>query len=154
MAFWLPLLAGAALGAAKTQFIDKPAADKRREYEARTAELSPWTGLQAQYVQDPSVLGGAMKGGMMGLQMGQAYNMANMGKGAQAAASMAGGGGQMLDPSAGGNMPMKSPQMAMQNPMGGGAGVNGMPMEYTQRNPMGQGQWGQMNQGFKANPFF
>jgi len=47
---------GAALGAAKHNQ-DRKAAQRARQQEAQIAQWSPWTGMQAQRVQDPSLIG-------------------------------------------------------------------------------------------------
>ena len=64
---------GAALGAAKHNQ-DRKAAQRARQQEAQIAQWSPWTGMQAQRVQDPSLIGnvgyGALTGGMVEQQMG------------------------------------------------------------------------------------
>jgi hypothetical protein len=57
-------LGGAALGAIKTEFYDKPAAKRQRKAEAEKARWSPWTGMQAQNVAEPDTLGAALQGGM------------------------------------------------------------------------------------------
>lgn len=70
-----PLLLGALIGGGvgllKNRLVDKPAADKERQYQAETARWSPWTGLQSKYVQDPSIFGGMLQGGMAGAAFGQ-----------------------------------------------------------------------------------
>jgi hypothetical protein len=70
MAWWIPLAMMAA-GAAKGG-LDQKAAAKKRKAEAEVARWSPWTGMSAQRVEDgPGVLGGAMQGGVSGLDMMQ-----------------------------------------------------------------------------------
>jgi hypothetical protein len=68
--FFLPLLAGAALGAAK-HTMDAGRANKQRKLAAETQRLSPWTGMEAQAVNEPSLFGSLLSGGMTGLSMGQ-----------------------------------------------------------------------------------
>jgi len=67
-------LIGAGLGAAK-QYEDRKAAQRARQQEAQIAQWSPWTGMQGQRTQDPSLMGnvgyGALTGGMMEQQMGK-----------------------------------------------------------------------------------
>jgi hypothetical protein len=68
--WWLPLAmmgAGAAKGA-----LDQRQAGRQRKAEAEIARWSPWTGMQAQRVDDgPGILGGAMQGGVSGLGLMQ-----------------------------------------------------------------------------------
>lgn len=67
------LAIAAALAVAKDEFIDQPAANRKRKYEAATAAYSPWTHMQSQFVQDPNVgnaiLGGAGFGAAVGSQV-------------------------------------------------------------------------------------
>lgn len=68
---WLPI-AMAAAGAAKGM-LDEKAAAKKRAAEGQIAQWSPWTGMQAQRVDNgPGVLGGAMQGGLAGASLMQA----------------------------------------------------------------------------------
>jgi len=73
MAFFLPLLYGAIAGAAKTEIIDRPAAEKRRRSQLTTLKFSPHTGRRVGEIQqDPSTLAGAFKGALAGAKFGQA----------------------------------------------------------------------------------
>lgn len=68
------LLVGSALGLAKTELIDQPAADRKRKYEAATAAYSPWTGMKSQFVQDPNALGSVAQFGGGGAALGSAIH--------------------------------------------------------------------------------
>ena len=74
--FWLPMLAGAGLGLAKSAFIDKPQADKQRKLAAATAAYSPWTGMTPQMPKDVDYLGPALQAGMTGAMLGQSMQSA------------------------------------------------------------------------------
>lgn len=69
---WLPLLAGAGIGLAKSLFVDKPQAEKQRKLAAATAAYSPWTGMTPQQPKDVDYLGPMLQGGMTGAMLGQA----------------------------------------------------------------------------------
>ena len=57
----------AGLGAAKSEFLDRPAAEKQRRSALLTLKYSPWTGRQANLnIQEPDTLGEAVKGGLAG----------------------------------------------------------------------------------------
>lgn len=69
------LLVGAALGMAKDKLVDTPKRQAAQRYQAITAGLSPWTGIQPQMPVDTSgdaTLQGAVAGAQMGQQYGQA----------------------------------------------------------------------------------
>lgn len=75
------LLVGAALGAAKDQFLDKPKREANLRYQAITAGLSPWTGIQPQVPEDrsgDSIFQGAITGAQMGQQYGQAESQQDL----------------------------------------------------------------------------
>ena len=63
-------LGGAGLGLLK-QFEDQKAADRARKQEASIAQWSPWTGMAAQRIADPSLLGNVSQGALTGAAMGQ-----------------------------------------------------------------------------------
>jgi len=68
----LPLWAiGALAGAGKSALVDMPNQARDAELQARTAELSPWTGLQARQVQKADMFGDALSGGLTGASMAQ-----------------------------------------------------------------------------------
>ena len=74
----IPLLIGAGIGLGKHVLEDLPQQRAQAELQARTAELSPWTGLKPQPVKQASALGSMMKFGGAGMAMGQNYqNMMN-----------------------------------------------------------------------------
>lgn len=84
MAFFLPLLIGAGVGAAKNELIDRPAAEKKRRSQLTTLKFSPFTGRQTGPItQDPSTLGAAVKGAATGAAMGQNIDAAAGGKALQ-----------------------------------------------------------------------
>lgn len=62
---------GAALGVAKREFEDKPREDRQRLYEANAARYSPWTGIKPERVNEGSLAGNAVQGGLTGLAIGQ-----------------------------------------------------------------------------------
>lgn len=68
------MLIGSGLGLAKSQLIDKPKEKKQRELAARTQELSPWTGMQANKIQEADPFGSALKYGVTGASMGRQMN--------------------------------------------------------------------------------
>lgn len=72
------LLGGAGLGLAKSELVDKPQAAKARHIAAVTAQYSPWTGMQAQPIQEANPFGSAMQGGSAGAMMGQSYGQNDM----------------------------------------------------------------------------
>jgi hypothetical protein len=75
----LPLiLAGAAAGLLKSKLVDEPAANAQRKLAARTAELSPWTGMTPTMPQEANAFGSMMQGGMAGAQLGQGLKTAGM----------------------------------------------------------------------------
>lgn len=68
-----PLIGGAALGAAKHQFVDKPAEDRSRHLAAETIRNSPWTGMQAGPIQQaPGLFKSALQGAGAGAAMSKA----------------------------------------------------------------------------------
>lgn len=73
------LLAGGGLGLGKGMLEQQQAA-RDRKMEGAIAQWSPWTGMQAGRVKDPSMIGSVLSGGLTGAMMGQA-----MGGGAGAA---------------------------------------------------------------------
>ncbi len=73
MPMWGMAIAAAA-GIAKSELIDKPKAEKRRQFEAEKERWSPWTGQHGQYVSDPDSIGAGLQYGAVGAQIGQGYN--------------------------------------------------------------------------------
>jgi hypothetical protein len=69
--FWAPLI-GAAVGAAKHAAVDVPREQRSRRLAAETQRYSPWTGMQAQPIQEANLFGSALQGGVTGAQLGQA----------------------------------------------------------------------------------
>lgn len=68
------LAIAAALGLAKDQLVDQPAADRKRKLAASTQRLSPWTGNKAEPVNEPNTAGTMLQYGAMGAQMGAGYD--------------------------------------------------------------------------------
>jgi hypothetical protein len=62
----------AALGLAKSEFIDKPQAAKQRKLASVKDSLSPWTGQHGDPVKEADPFGTAMQFGAVGAQMGGA----------------------------------------------------------------------------------
>lgn len=99
------LAIAAALALAKDQFIDQPAAKRKRKLAAETERNSPWTGLHAGQVDDPNTIGTMMQFGATGAQMGAGIKQSNadanlrnsmaenMGKTGEGGAGALGGGG-------------------------------------------------------------
>lgn len=65
------MLIGSGIGLAKSQLIDAPKAKKQRELAAKTQELSPWTGMQANKIQEADPFGDALKYGATGASIGR-----------------------------------------------------------------------------------
>lgn len=63
------MVAAAVVGVAKSEFVDKPQADKQRKLAAATQQYSPWTGLKAQPVKEADPLGSALSFGATGAQI-------------------------------------------------------------------------------------
>lgn len=60
---------GAALGAAKSEFSDKPRAQRERKRDAELARWSPWTDLRPQGIHEPDLFGNVLQGGLTGAMM-------------------------------------------------------------------------------------
>lgn len=71
------LAIAAALALAKDQFIDQPAAKRKRKLAAETERNSPWTGLHAGQVDDPNTIGTMMQFGATGAQIGAGAEQAS-----------------------------------------------------------------------------
>ena len=65
------MLIGSAIGLGKSELIDKPKEDRQRKLAARTIELSPWTGLKANPIEEADPFGSALKYGATGYSMGE-----------------------------------------------------------------------------------
>lgn len=71
-----PLLAGLLIGGATGLLkhgMDSEAADRQRKLQGEIARYSPWTGMQAQAVKEPSLVGNALQGAGAGAMIGQSY---------------------------------------------------------------------------------
>lgn len=66
-------LIGAGFGLGKYFLEDLPEQRAQAELQARTAELSPWTGIKPQAVKKANVLGSMLGAGMTGASLGQNY---------------------------------------------------------------------------------
>lgn len=70
----MPLFIGLGMGvagAAKSELIDRPAAERKRKLAASTQRYSPWTGMQAQAPTDPDTVAAALSYGSQGAMLGQ-----------------------------------------------------------------------------------
>ena len=67
------LLAGimAAANYGKSELVDKPQAEKKRQTEAQLTRWSPWTGIKGETVYDPSSANALIQGGFQGYNLGQ-----------------------------------------------------------------------------------
>lgn len=74
---WAALMAA---GVAKSELIDRPKEKRQRTLAAETQRNSPWTGMQANDVQEADPFGSALQGGAMGLTMGQSMDNADQAK--------------------------------------------------------------------------
>lgn len=63
------MVAAAAIGVAKSEFIDKPKEERQRKLAGETQRYSPWTGMQAGGIQEADALGSALSFGMTGAQV-------------------------------------------------------------------------------------
>lgn len=61
----------AGLGLVKGLTVDKAKENRQRQLAAETQRYSPWTGMQAQAIQNADPLGSAMQGGFTGFSLGQ-----------------------------------------------------------------------------------
>jgi len=62
---------GAGVGLLKSEFVDRPRADRERRREGQIAQWSPWTGMQPNRVSEADPMGLMMQGGMTGAMLGQ-----------------------------------------------------------------------------------
>lgn len=67
---WVAVAVGAGVGLTKAELIDQPKADRQRKLAASTQRYSPWTGLQAQPVQEADPMGSMLQYGATGASMG------------------------------------------------------------------------------------
>lgn len=72
------LLAGAALGLAKNQLVDKPRQKREATLAAQTALYSPWTGMKPNEVQHADAFGSAMQGATSGAMFAQGQQNMDM----------------------------------------------------------------------------
>ena len=114
MAAWMLPLIGAAIGLAKSQYVDRPVEEKDRELQAATARFSPWTGLAPRDVKRADPFGSVLQGGMTGLQMDQSMTAADQWKQQTAAMRAQNAAQQGMTTSAGGaggyNLGVQLPQ--------------------------------------------
>ena len=64
------LAIGAGAGLLKSELIDKPKEERQRRLAAATQRYSPWTGLQANPVQEADPFGSMLQYGATGASMG------------------------------------------------------------------------------------
>lgn len=67
------LAIGAALGLGKSELVDKPAAERARKLAAATQRYNPWTGAQAEKVQEADPVGSTLQGATSGIGLQQNY---------------------------------------------------------------------------------
>lgn len=63
------IVAMTAAGLLKSELVDKPRARKDRQLQAKTAELSPWTGMKPSAVKEADPFGTALQFGSAGALM-------------------------------------------------------------------------------------
>lgn len=71
------LAIGAVVGLAKNQLVDVPREKKQRALAAATQKYSPWTGLQAQGIQQQDPFGNALQFGAAGAGMKSGWGKAD-----------------------------------------------------------------------------
>ena len=71
------LAIGAIVGLAKNQLSDVPREKKQRALAAATQQYSPWTGLQAQPIQQADPFGNALQFGAAGAGIGSGIKNSN-----------------------------------------------------------------------------
>lgn len=64
-------LIGGGIGLAKSEFFDRPQAERDRNVAAETTRWSPWTRMQAQPVQEANALGSMSQGALTAAALGQ-----------------------------------------------------------------------------------
>lgn len=69
-----------AVGAAKSEVIDRPKENRARKLKAETQRYSPWTGLKGEEVKEADPFGSALQFGASGASMGSAMEQANLDK--------------------------------------------------------------------------
>jgi len=63
----------AAIGAAKSEFVDKPKEARDRKYQAQLASTSGWTHMAPEKPFEQDFAGSTIGGGLTGLEMSQRY---------------------------------------------------------------------------------
>lgn len=71
------LAIGAALALAKSELVDRPQANKKRQLAAATAAYSPWTGMKPNEVTEADPIGGMLAFGGAGAAIGSSVHKAN-----------------------------------------------------------------------------
>lgn len=99
----------AAVGAAKSEFIDRPREKRQRKANAEIARWSPWTGMAPGAVREADPFGSAMQAGLTGAMMGQM-------SGAQAKDVAEAGLANTQNVSLAGGQPLSPDEMAMTQP--------------------------------------
>ncbi len=66
--------AGAGVGVGKSELVDRPREERQRKLAAQTQRYSPWTGLQAQPIQEAKPFDSALQYGGTGAMMASGIN--------------------------------------------------------------------------------
>lgn len=111
------LAIGAGVGLLKSELVDQPKEQRQRKLAGATQRYSPWTGLQAQPVQEADPLGSALQFGATGAQMGSSI------QNAQAQDKLMGAQTNWLN--AGGSPQYTAAQTATSAPVSYGSGAYG-----------------------------
>ncbi len=74
------LAIAAAIGLAKSELVDKPKEQRQRKLASETQRNSPWTGLQANPIQEADPIGTAMQFGATGAQIGAGKEASDLAK--------------------------------------------------------------------------
>lgn len=106
------MLIGSAIGLGKSALIDAPKERRQRELAARTIELSPWTGLKANGIEEADPFGSGLQFGLTGASMADAESEKAFKK--QLAASLAGNLVEKKNPYTPYDVELQKPQYQLQ----------------------------------------
>lgn len=120
------LAIGAGAGLLKNELVDKPEADRQRKLQAQIAAYSPWTGMKASPVANPSALGSMIGLGGTGASIASGIHSADananlnnaMADSYKSGGGLLGGGAVQMD----GSMPFTSSSVG---PIGDSADATG-----------------------------